>query len=139
MSKKLMSRMPCERDWTNSKPITPSTPRPFISSVTMQPPRFLRSVYGQKELPEIKAIAQRRGQRVLNQLIEPFLRKQPTAMDCSDYERLLPLTLYARRYFTASDDRTVQIIDRTNADFGHAAHYPVQSASTTGSALGRTT
>jgi hypothetical protein len=34
----------------------------------------------QKGLPEIKAIARRRGGRVLNQLIEPFLRKQPTAM-----------------------------------------------------------
>ena len=100
---------------------------------------FFEIGYGQKELPEIKAIAQRRGERVLSQLIEPFLRKQPTAIVCSDYESLLPLALYAGRYFTPSDERTVQIIDRTNAAFRHAAHYPVQSVSITGSDLRRTT
>src|SRR4051794_37653107 len=78
---------------------------------------FFEIGYGQKELPEIKAIAQQSGERVLNQLIEPFLRTQPTGMVCSDYERLLPLALYAHRYFTLRDERTVQIIDRTNAAF----------------------
>ena len=61
---------------------------------------FFEIGYGQKQLPEIKAIAQRRGERVLNQLIEPFLRKQSTVMACSDYARLLPLALYAGRYFS---------------------------------------
>lgn len=78
---------------------------------------FFEIGYGQKQLPEIKAIAQRRGERVLNQLIEPFLRKQSTVMACSDYARLLPLALYAGRYFSPSDVRTVQIINRTNAAF----------------------
>ena len=85
---------------------------------------FFEIGYGQKELPEIKAIAQRRGERVLNQLIEPFLRKQLTAMVCSDYESLLPLALYARRYFTLSNKRTVQIIDRTNAAFRACGSLP---------------
>lgn len=76
---------------------------------------FFEIGYGQKELPSIKAVARRRGERVLDKLIQPFLRKQATAMLCSDYESLLPLAMYARRYYAASDDRTAKIIERSNA------------------------
>ncbi len=63
---------------------------------------FFEIGYGQTALPDIKTIAQARGEQVLGQLVEPFLRKQPDVLTCSDYESLLPLALYARRYEAAS-------------------------------------
>jgi hypothetical protein len=55
--------------------------------------------------------------RNLGILIAPYLGRDPKSARCDEFEKLLPLAVYAHRFYPAQDARTAKIVALANSAF----------------------
>jgi len=67
--------------------------------------------------PEFDAKARDAARNNLTALIIPYLKLNLESAKCDDFERLLPLAIFAHRFYPANDMRTVKVTKRTNAAY----------------------
>lgn len=66
-------------------------------------------------MPEVDAAAREGARRNLEILITPYLDRDPKSVPCDEFQKLLPLAIYAHRFFPAGDARAAKIVALTNA------------------------
>lgn len=77
---------------------------------------ILEAKYASANAPELDARIAEGGYRNLDLLIEPYLTTPTPAMTCPDYERVLPLTLYASASATRAE-ATIKLVELSNAAY----------------------
>jgi hypothetical protein len=66
---------------------------------------------------DIEVAAREAARRNLTMLIEPILQKGSQLVSCDDYEKLLPLTIYAYNHYQGNDSRKEQMVSLTNSSY----------------------
>jgi hypothetical protein len=67
--------------------------------------------------PEFDAKVRDAARNNLTMLITPYLNLDPTSARCDEFERLLPLAIFAHRLYPPKDARTDAVTERTNAAY----------------------
>jgi hypothetical protein len=78
---------------------------------------LIEVTYAGANMPAIEVAARDAARRNLAKLIEPYLRRRSKSASCDEYEKLLPLTIYARNHFPAKDTRTGAMVALTNSAY----------------------
>jgi hypothetical protein len=73
--------------------------------------------YASANEPGIDALARDAAKRNLTKLIEPYMKRGAETAKCDQFERLLPLAMYAHRFYPAKDPRIGKITELTNASY----------------------
>lgn len=75
--------------------------------------------YASENTPEFDAKVHAAARDNLNTLTELFFKKKPDPDQvlCDDFERLLPLAIFAHSFYPAGDSRTVRITNSTNTAY----------------------
>jgi hypothetical protein len=67
--------------------------------------------------PAVDAAARDGAHRNLGILIAPYLDRDPKSARCDEFEKLLPLAVYAHRFYSADDTRTAKIVALANSAY----------------------
>ncbi len=78
---------------------------------------LIQVTYASANAPEFDAKVRAAARSNLTALVAPYLNRNAEAATCSEFERLLPLALFAHRLYPAGDARTGAITTRTNAAY----------------------
>ena len=78
---------------------------------------LIEVTYSSANKPEIDEAAREAAERNLTALIQPYLKRDPEKADCDDFEDLIPLAIYAHKFYPENDPRTAKITVLTNAGF----------------------
>ena len=78
---------------------------------------LIQVTYSSTNKPEFDAMIRSAARNNLTMLIAPYLGRNPKSPRCSEFERLLPLTLFTHKLYPAKDPRTVVVTKRTNDVF----------------------
>ncbi|MGF7210322.1 hypothetical protein GGE65_004929 [Skermanella aerolata] len=78
---------------------------------------LIEVTYSGANTPDIEVAAREAARRNLTMLIEPILQKISQSASCDDYEKLLPLTIYAYNHYQGSDSRKQQMVLLTNSSY----------------------
>ena len=70
--------------------------------------------YTSANKPEFDAKVRDAARNNLTALITPYLKLDPKSAKCDEFERLLPLAIFAHRLYPAKDTRTEAVTHRTN-------------------------
>jgi len=65
----------------------------------------------------IDAVARDAARRHLAMLIDPYMKRGAETAICDDFVYLLPLAMYAHRFYSADDPRTGKMVALTNASY----------------------
>ncbi len=78
---------------------------------------LIQATYASVNTPEFDAKVRAAARNNLTALVTPYLNLDPDTAKCSEFERLLPLTLFAHRLYRTNDTRTDVVTKRTNAAY----------------------
>lgn len=78
---------------------------------------LIEITYSSANKPAIDTVACDAAHRNLTTLIKPFLKRDPKSANCDDFEKLLPLAIYAHKFYPEKDPRTGAIVALTNAGY----------------------
>jgi len=78
---------------------------------------LLQVTYSSANEPEFDTKVRDAARDILTTLIKPYLKLSPASVKCSDFERVLPLAIFAHRLYPANDTRTEIVTKRTNAAY----------------------
>ncbi|NMR31864.1 hypothetical protein [Crystallibacter degradans] len=78
---------------------------------------LIEVTYSNASPASISATATDAARRNLDQLIRPYLERDPAKAACNEYDELLPLAAYAYKQFDAKDPRAAATLSLTNASF----------------------
>jgi hypothetical protein len=67
--------------------------------------------------PALDDAARSGAHRNLGILIAPYLERDPKSARCDEFEKLLPLAVYAHRFYPAQDARTAKIVTLANSAY----------------------
>jgi hypothetical protein len=73
--------------------------------------------YSGANTPAIEVDAHYEARRNLTMLIEPFLQRDSKSVSCDEYEKLLPLTIYAWNQYQTDDERIGEMVELTNSAY----------------------
>lgn len=73
--------------------------------------------YSSANEPGIDSAARDAAQRNLTMLIDPLMKRGAETAKCDEFERLLPLAMYAHRFYPAKDPRIGKMVALTNASY----------------------
>ena len=77
----------------------------------------LEVTYSGANRPDIQSLGREKAREYLSTLIEPFLKRDPKSATCEEYEKTMPLTIYANNLFEGSDKRRGEMVAFTNAAY----------------------
>ncbi len=78
---------------------------------------LIEVTYSSANKPELDAKVRDAARNNLTALITPYLKLDPKSAKCDEFERLLPLAIFAHRLYPAKDTRTEAVTKRTNAAY----------------------
>ena len=78
---------------------------------------LLQVTYSSANEPEFDTKVRDAARDILTTLVTPYLKLSPESAKCSEFERVLPLAIFAHRLYPANDARTGLITKRTNAAY----------------------
>lgn len=78
---------------------------------------LIELTYSSANAPEIDQAAREGAHKNLDVLIGTFSSRDDESATCDEYERILPLALYAHKFFGAEDARTKKAVAMSNAAF----------------------
>jgi hypothetical protein len=78
---------------------------------------LIQVTYSSANKPEFDAKVRDAARGNLTALITPYLTLDPETAKCDEFERLLPLAIFAHRLYPAQDTRTEAITKRSNAAY----------------------
>lgn len=78
---------------------------------------LIEVTYADANPPSVSLTATNAARRSLDQLIRPYLARDPQEADCAEYDALLPLAIYAHNHFGPRDIRAQTTLALTNASF----------------------
>jgi hypothetical protein len=76
---------------------------------------LIEVTYASANSAEVDELARDGARENLTTLIQPFLDRGPGAVQCSDYESVLPLAIHAHNQYQANDARVGHMVDLANA------------------------
>ena len=75
---------------------------------------LIEVTYSGANTPDIEVAAREAAHRNQTMLIEPILQKGSQSASCDDYEKVLPLTIYAYNHYKENDSRKKQTPTKMN-------------------------
>jgi hypothetical protein len=78
---------------------------------------LIEVTYSSANPPAIDDAARDGARRNLATLMEPFLQRDPAAAACSEFEDLLPLAMYANKFYSGEDVRTAAMVALANSAY----------------------
>jgi len=78
---------------------------------------LIEVTYASANKPELDAKARDAARNNLTALITRYLDLDPETATCAEFDSLLPLALFAHKFYPADDTRTGVVTDRTNAAY----------------------
>lgn len=73
--------------------------------------------YSSANKPGIDDLARSAARRHLTMLIDPYMTRGEETATCDDFVYLLPLAMYAHRFYSEEDPRTGKMVTLTNASY----------------------
>lgn len=73
--------------------------------------------YSSANKPSIDDLASNAARRHLTMLIDPYMTRGAETAICDDFVYLLPLAIYAHRFYSEEDPRTGKMVTLTNASY----------------------
>ncbi|MCK5711155.1 MAG: hypothetical protein KAI25_00405 [Hyphomicrobiaceae bacterium] len=78
---------------------------------------LIEVTYSSANKPGIDAVARDTAQRNLTMLIDPYIKRGARTAKCDDFGKLLPLAIYAHKFYPAKDPRTGTMVALTNSAY----------------------
>jgi hypothetical protein len=78
---------------------------------------LLEVTYSSANKPGFDAVARDSAQRNLTMLIDPYIKRGAKTAKCDEFVKLLPLAIYAHKFYPAKDPRTGKMVALTNAGY----------------------
>ena len=88
---------------------------PLLWDDSIEP--LIQVTYSSANKPEFDAKVRDAARNNLTALITPYLKLDPKSARCDEFERLLPLAIFAHRLYPPKDARTDAATERTNAAY----------------------
>lgn len=78
---------------------------------------MIEVTYSSANKPAIDTAARDTARRNLSMLVEPYLQRTEESAQCSDFEDLLPLAIYAHKFYPSGSTRTAKVTALTNSAY----------------------
>jgi len=78
---------------------------------------LLEVTYSSANKPSFDAVARDSALRNLAMLIDPYIKHGAKTAKCDEFVKLLPLAIYAHKFYPAKDPRTRKMVALTNAGY----------------------
>ncbi|HHY50668.1 MAG TPA: hypothetical protein GYA10_13065, partial [Alphaproteobacteria bacterium] len=76
---------------------------------------LIEVTYSSDNPPGLDARIRQAAQENLDALVEPYLAEDPDSADCTELEQVMPLAIYASKFYAPQDARTAMMLRTVNA------------------------